>query len=110
MKVYVVVEWTIDYFYEVWGVFTSREKAENFVKKLEELDKRASWGLDGELRIDEVELDDDSAYLVKCRWFDEDGKIIRQECMRITKDKDYYEHSGGLECWAVGGECDEGFD
>jgi len=28
MKVYVVVEWAIDYFYKVWGVFSTKEKAE----------------------------------------------------------------------------------
>ena len=102
MKVYVVVEWSIDYFYKIWGVFTSKAKADEFVEKLKRLSRVANLELlDGELYIDEVELDDDSVYVVECVRYDATGRVVKRYYSRLTKDKDYFDEGSAYECKVV---------
>jgi len=99
MKVYVVTEWAIDYFYKIWGVFTNRKEAEKFVQKLKKLSQTTFPELlDGELHIDEVELDDASVKLEKCFRVDRDGTKVQTwyHMKKKTSLRVFYDVAGNL--------------
>jgi len=48
-----------------------------------------------------VELDDDSVYLVECRWFNDSGEVVHRYYSRLTKDRNYHDKGIGYECRVV---------